>query len=240
MSAALLLFAAAAADPVPAADPAPSPWVEGLGELLPVGAHVTVTRDDRNGVPNGPYRVRALTAAEAAALRAEAEPYRGQFEELTNARARLEAASRRELRMDGKDADYEAIERMQNQLTLLRRRLQRAGRVVAAADSLRTIVACGHGRLSICAAAPPEQPPAAPVTAADVSVDDSADALLAAELTDPADGPDPSETARDVIHLPLAEVVQVSESPARFAERTGIVLPGEPAGAEPPAAGTGG
>ena len=219
-----LLFAAAAVAASPPPPPAePSPWVTGLGELLPVGAHVAITRAERNGVPTGQYEVRALTAAEAGAIRAGAAPYRGRFEELVNARARLEAASRRELGMGPGTPDFQAVEEMQNRLILLRRELQRAERIMAAADALRVVVACGAGRMSVCTSAAPEpenDEPAPPADAAGPRDPDDRGVL-----DRPDDRPDPSSTAGDVIHLPLAEIVQVSESPARFAERTGAAPP---------------
>ena len=214
----LLLLAAPAAPQaaVPDAPPEPSPWVTGLGELLGPGTHITVTRDRREGMPTGPCCVRAVTAAEAAALRAEARPYRGRLEELTNARARLEAESRRELRTGPADTNFELIEQVQTRLMVLRRELERAQRIVAAADALRTVVACENGRLTYRSLAPPDPaegpPPAGPAPPSDTADDAPAPA-------------DPSVTARDVVHQPLGDVVQVSESPARFAERTGAAPP---------------
>ena len=224
-----LLFAAAAVAASPPPPPAePSPWVTGLGELLPVGAHVAITRAERNGVPTGQYEVRALTAAEAGAIRAGAAPYRGRFDELTNARARLEAASRRELGMGPGTPDFQAVEEMQNRLILLRRELQRAERIMAAADALRVVVACGHGRMSVCTSAAPDTDPGdtetgEPAPPAGAAGPRNPDAR--GVLDEPDNRPDPSATDGDVIHLPLAEIVQVSESPARFAERTGAAPP---------------
>ena len=219
-----LLFAAAAAAASPPPPPAePSAWVTGLGELLPVGAHVAITRAERNGVPTGQYEVRALTAAEAGAIRAGAAPYRGRFEELVNARARLEAASRRELGMGPGTPDFQAVEEMQNRLILLRRELQRAERIMAAADALRVVVACGHGRMSVCTCAAPESNEEEPAPPADAAAGREPGAR--GVLDEPDRRPDPSATDGDVIHLPLSEIVQVSESPARFAERTGAAPP---------------
>ena len=246
MFAPLLFAAAAAAASPPPAEP--SAWVTGLGELLPVGAHVAVTRSERNGVPTGQYEVRALTAAEAGAIRAGAAPYRGRFEELTNARARLEAASRRELGMGPGAPDFQAVEDMQNRLILLRRELQRAERIMAAADALRVVVACGHGRMSVCTSAAPDPGNGGPENgaAAPAGTPEPRGPGDRGVLDGPDDRPDPSATDGDVVHLPLSEIVQVSESPARFAERTGAAPPVSdfssddlPAPEPPPAGGDG-
>ena len=106
--------------------------------------------------------------------------------------------------------------------------------MVAAADALRTIAGCGSGRLSCCPLPPPE-PAIDAVRGPDGAVgDDSAD--------DEDDAP--FSSAFDVVHMPLAEITQVSESPARFAERTGTPLPpwaapGSPASESSPAEGDG-